>query len=162
MKTQFRDCFQRKYEWLLIATSGWEPQVADTAHDGFFESWYMYWWRDLEERLASLSFCIWGLSFKTNLFNCESDPLSLHRQALEPSSSCSMHGGTRRQLPFSYFWDVAGKPGLQSQSLQLCQPPAYTLQEDKFLPLALDTPTTSLRKSQSCRVPPGHWRKFNL
>ena len=54
-------------EWLLARLG-----------QGFFESWYMYWWRDLGKRLVPLSFCIWGLSFQTNLFNCEADPLSLH------------------------------------------------------------------------------------
>ena len=35
----------------------------------------MYWRRDLGKILVPLSFYIWGLSFKTNLFNCEADPL---------------------------------------------------------------------------------------
>ena len=49
--------------------------------------WYMYWWRDLGNRLVPLSFYIWGLSFKTNLFNCEADPLkrSLNNFPLCPS-----------------------------------------------------------------------------
>ena len=52
-------------EWLLARLG-----------QGFFESWYMYWWWDLGKRLVPLSFCIWGLSFQTNLFNCEADPLN--------------------------------------------------------------------------------------
>ena len=40
--------------------------------------------------------------------------------------------------------------------------PACSLPEDKFPPLTSDTPRTSPRQSRSCRVPLGHWRKFNL
>ena len=63
----------------LAATRYSQPLVVRTARlgAGFFESWYMYWWRDLGKRLLPLSFCIWGLSFQTNLFNCEADPLKL-------------------------------------------------------------------------------------
>ena len=57
-------------EWLLARLG-----------QGFFESWHMYLWRDLGKRLVQLSFYIWGLSFQTNLFNCEVDPLSLFTTA---------------------------------------------------------------------------------
>ena len=52
-------------EWLLTRLGA-----------GFYESWYMYWLRDLGKRLVPLSFYVWKLSFKTNLFNCEADPLN--------------------------------------------------------------------------------------
>ena len=40
--------------------------------------------------------------------------------------------------------------------------PAYSPPEEDFLPLGSAAQTPSPRRGQSCRLPPGHWGKFNL
>ena len=63
------------HEWLWT-TSGCE----DHSWHIFFNCCYMDWYRNLGKRKVPLSFCLQALSFKLYLYNCEADPLTVHKR----------------------------------------------------------------------------------
>ena len=50
--------------------------VADTSRGRVFSKLVYVLMTRPGKKFGPLSFYIWGLSFKTNLFNCEADPLN--------------------------------------------------------------------------------------
>ena len=68
------------YIYIYMIASGWALQLVVVNYNELLRTtsgcwhrqgiWYMYWWCDLGKRLVPMSFCISGLSFKTNLHCC--------------------------------------------------------------------------------------------
>ena len=65
-------------EWLQTTSDFKQRVVAGTARGRVFWKFVYVLMTRPGKKISTTDFYLWGLSLKTNLFNCEADPLSFH------------------------------------------------------------------------------------